>query len=810
MGIPIADRDREEVQSVIGFLLHIHVLRTEVSGHLSFRELLARLQKGVLALYAHRAAPFEQVVAKVRPERNPGYSPLFQVMINWRGRDQELSFIGLEGLEVESLLAESRTSKFDLTLMLTDGGDNIWLEVEYSTDLFDEARIARLVGHYQTLLEAVAADPGLQIAELPLLTEAERQQLLAEWNPQYAESGLKGCVHELFERQVERSPDAVAAVHEKQKLTYRELNQRANQLAHALRRMGVGPETLVGLYMERSLEMVIGILGIFKAGGAYVALDPVYPRERLAFMLGDARPKAVVTQQRLLASLPGNGVTILSFDAERERLCSESVLNVDSGVRPDHLAYVIYTSGSTGKPKGTLVTHRNVARLFQATQEWFRFGAQDVWTLFHSQAFDFSVWELWGALAYGGRLVVVPYWVSRSPDAFYQLLSNERVTVLNQTPSAFRQLIQAEEAAPKALPTALRFVIFGGEALQMRSLKAWFERHGDQCPQLVNMYGITETTVHVTYRPLTKADLRSGSVIGIPIPDLKVYILDRDRQLAPIGVPGELYVGGHGVARGYLNRPELTAEKFVVNPFTAEQNDRLYRSGDLARYLPNRELEYLGRIDDQVKIRGFRIELGEIESVLAVHPAVREAVVAVCEDVPGDKRLVAYLTAKEGGPPKASELRALLRAKLPDYMVPAAFVMLEALPLTPNGKVDRRALPAPNTTRPDWTGGYVAPRTPVEAKLAGIWAEILALDRVGIQDNFFELGGHSLLATQVMSRMRRALDLELPLRCLFEAPTIASLAAYVETMRCAIQLQETVSSSDRDGRAARTMMEEVI
>jgi amino acid adenylation domain-containing protein len=618
---------------------------------------------------------------------------------------------------------------------------------------------------------------------LSLLTQPERHQLLVEWNDTQVAYSKDVCIHQLFEAQVERTPDAVAVVFEDQQLTYGELNRRANQVAHHLRSLGVGPDVLVGICVERSLEMLVGLLGILKAGGAYVPLDSTYPTDRLHYMLEDAGVQVLLTQARLVSSLPKHNAHIVCLDTEERAIALLTESNPISGVVSSNLAYVIYTSGSTGFPKGVLVNHSNIVRLFEATNDWFHFSSQDVWTLFHSYAFDFSVWELWGALIYGGRLVVVPYLISRDFNAFYKLLCQEKVTILNQTPSAFRQLIKAEESKAIAREFDLRLVIFGGEALEPKSLKPWFERHGDRRPQLVNMYGITETTVHVTYRLLTIADINTGaSVIGRKIPDLQVYLLDSHLQPLPIGVPGELYIGGAGLAQGYLNRPELTAEKFIRNPFSDEPGSRLYKTGDLARYMDDGNIEFLGRIDHQVKIRGFRIELGEIEAALNQHPAVLETVLLAREDTLDNKRLVAYIVPGFGQAPTISELRSFLKARLPDYMVPSAFVFLDALPLTPNGKIDRRALPAPDTSKPLGEKGYVAPQTAVEEMLAGIWTDVLEVKQVSIHDNFFDLGGHSLLATQLISRLRDTFNVEFPLRGLFESPTLASLSERLEAL----------------------------
>jgi amino acid adenylation domain-containing protein len=643
------------------------------------------------------------------------------------------------------------------------------------------------------------------VSELPLVSEEEREQLLVEWNWREVEYESEGSLAERFEQVAAERAVAVGLVYEEEEVSYGELNRRSNQLAHYLRGQGVGPEVRVGLQLERSVEMVVGILGVLKAGGAYVPLDPSYPLERLRYMLEDSGATMLVTQQHLLAGLADDAgsmmsVRVLCLDSDGERIAGQPESNLSGEVSGANLAYVIYTSGSTGRPKGVMVTQGNVLRLLSATQERFRFGAEDVWTMFHSYAFDFSVWEMWGALLYGGRLVLVPYWVSRAPEAFYELLVKERVTVLNQTPSAFRQLQQAEEQALAGGRAegelGLRVIIFGGEALEVGSLRGWYERHNERQPQLVNMYGITETTVHVTYRELGRADVeRRGSVIGWRLPDLELYLLDERLEPVPVGVAGELYVGGAGLARGYLNQAELTAERFIPHPYSRAGGARLYRTGDQGRYLVDGDVEYLGRLDQQVKIRGFRIETGEIEAVLSGHEAVREAVVMAREDVAGEKRLVGYVVAQGGaadGELKISELRNYLRERLPEYMVPSYFVVLEALPLTANGKLDRGALPAPQLDGAELSAAYVAPRTPTEELLVGIWATVLGVERVGVEDNFFEVGGHSLLATQLISRIREAFAIEMPLRTLFERPTIAALAEDIETILWATQDMEVL------------------
>jgi amino acid adenylation domain-containing protein len=779
VGSPSASRNRSEIEKLIGFFVNTLVLRTDLSGNPSFRQLLKSVRKVAVEAYTHQDVPFDKLVDELNPERSLSHSPLFQVIF---ALEKSSDFSPeLAGLDISWLEVDRGTSKFDLALFVSERLAGLSCLVEYDADLFCDGTIARLLNHFQVLLEGIVKNPDCRVGELPLLTGPELVRLIGGPIVKTSSSREGACLHQSFELQVERTPESVAVAFENEELTYRELNERANQLAHHLRKKGVGPEVLVGFCLERSVEMIVSLLGILKAGGAYLPLDPAYPPDRLSFMLKDAEVKVLLTNEHLVERVPSHGAAVLLVDREWEMIAHESKENSETNCIAANLAYVIYTSGSTGKPKGVLVTHQNVARLFEITDSCFGFNKDDVWTLFHSSAFDFSVWEIWGALLYGGRLVVVPYWVSRAPEDFLEMLCREGVTVLNQTPSAFHQLVRAATASSGKETLALRLIIFGGEALELKSLEPWVDRYGDRSPRLINMYGITETTVHVTYRPLNAADLdeNSGSVIGNPLSDLQVYLLDPLQQPVPIGVPGEMYVGGAGLSRGYLKRPDLTAERFVPDAFSNITGARLYRSGDLARHLANGDIEYLGRVDRQVKIRGFRIELGEIEAVLRQNQGLQECAVVAKSDSPGQTSLVAYVVLDSVLPPKIEELRRFAKEKLPDYMVPAFFVPLERIPLTPNGKIDSRALPLPEKSRSDSGDAFVEPRTETEKKFAAIWGELLGREQIGIYDNFFELGGHSLLATQVVSRVRDAFQIRLSLRSFFENPTVAALAEFV-------------------------------
>jgi amino acid adenylation domain-containing protein/non-ribosomal peptide synthase protein (TIGR01720 family) len=762
----------------IGLFINTVPVRVAVKNDDAVISVFKDVRKLWLEMRPYEHAPLARVkaVSQVPPSQ-----PLFETLFVFENYRLDTVMRALGGEWAKRHVELHELTNFPITLAAYDG-EELAFKIEFDRRRLEEVTVRRMLGHLRQLLEDIAQNPKVPVSSVRLLTEAERKELVEEYNtvaetPVGSSLPLDGgaTLHELFERQVAQRPNAVALTCDGVSLTYAQVNARANRIARRLIEYGVKPETLVGLCLDRTNEIVIAILAILKSGGAYLPIDLAYPPDRLAFMLEDAQAPVLLTQRELTSKLPATKARVVRIEDVLETSSADrsDEANLPATSGPNNLAYVIYTSGTTGKPKGSLITHRNVARLFPATENWYQFDERDSWTLFHSCAFDFSVWEIWGALLYGGRVVVVPFLVSRSPEAFYELLAREKVTVLNQTPSAFRQLIQAEEAAGQR-ELALRYVIFGGEALEMQSLRPWFERHGDERPRLVNMYGITETTVHVTYRPLSKDDLNSGSVIGVPIPDLQIYILDENGQLAPSGVPGEMHVGGAGLARGYLRRPELTEQRFIPDHVTGRKGARLYKTGDLARFLPRRDIEYLGRIDHQVKIRGFRIELGEIESVLLQHPAVRSAVVMAREDGPGVKRLAAYVVASQPAP-EVSVLREHLKKKVPDYMVPAAFMFLEALPLTANGKVDRKALPVPESQRPELTRRYIAPRTAAEKTLSEVWSKALRVQKVGIEDNFFELGGDSILSIQIISAARRE-GLKLTPKLLFANQTIASLA----------------------------------
>jgi len=581
----------------------------------------------------------------------------------------------------------------------------------------------------------------------------------------------------IFDEVAAKHPDRTAVSFGAERISYRELDAQASRLARQLRALGVGPDVLVGVFMERSAQAIVALLAILKAGGAYLPLDPAYPADRIAMIVDDAKPAVLLTESALAARLPAQTARAICLDLNQDfadgDLAAEAVAQASG---PADMAYVIYTSGSTGKPKGVMVTHANVSRLLTATQDWFHFDEHDVWTLFHSLAFDFSVWEIWGCLLRGGRLVVVPFAVSRSPEDFHDLLVREQVTVLNQTPSAFYQLMQVDETRP-ATDLALRVVVFGGEALNFSALRSWFARHGDLQPRLINMYGITETTVHVTYREVTASDAAGGerSLIGVPIPDLQVYLLDENRQPVAVDQVGEIYVGGAGVARGYLKRPELNAERFLADPFSSVAGARMYKSGDLARRVADGEVEYLGRGDAQVKIQGFRIELGEVEAAVVSHPGVREARVIAHTDATGNKRLVAYFVPQAGANPSARELSEFLSGSLPPWMLPSVYLPIAVFPLTPNGKVDYAALPAP-------TVGSVkaetnAKATDLEAEVAGVWKAVLGAAHVGLDDNFFDIGGTSLLLVAVHTKLQNLLTRKISIADLFGYTTVRSLSA---------------------------------
>jgi amino acid adenylation domain-containing protein len=776
VGSPIANRNRSETESLIGFFVNTLVLRTDLSGDPRFLEVLRRVREVALGAYAHQDVPFEKLVEELQPERDLGRSPLFQVMLVLQNAPQTAVQITPD-LRLGEISVENQTEKFDLTLSLSETQEgrlqSVW---SYNPALFAKSTIERMIGHFEMLLESVVSNPEQQLSELKLLTDEEQEQILVGWNSTAAEYPRGKCLHQLFEEQVERTPEAVAIVYDEEKLTYKDLNEKAQRLAHHLQKLGVGPESLVGLCVERSVEMIVGLLGILKAGGAYVPIDPSYPAQRLSFMLADAQVPVLLTQHHLLGSLPEHGATVVCLDGNWEADAS-TCLSDELGcvVTADNLAYMIYTSGSTGKPKGAMTTHAAICNRLLWMQEAFELDATDSVLQKTPISFDVSVWELFWPLLTGARMVLARPGGHQENGYLVQLMAEQEVTTVHFVPSMLEAFVKEEglESCER-----IRRVICSGEALGKGLQDRFMKRVG--WAELYNLYGPTEAAVDVTSWRCRESDTRAVP-IGRPIANMSVYILDQGMNAAPVGVSGELYIGGVGLARGYWGRGELTAERFVPHPHSAEPGARLYRTGDVARLREDGAIEYVGRADNQVKLRGFRIELGEIEMALATHVCVREVVVVAREDEPGDNRLVAYVVNRDAAVVTAAELREHLKGQLPEYMVPSRFVMLEQMPLTPSGKLDRRALPVPDHSRPELEGHFVAPRTPVEEVIAGIWSELLHLDQISIHDNFFDIGGHSLLATQVSSRLRAIFQIEFPVRRLFEHPILADLAQAIES-----------------------------
>jgi len=777
IGTPVDNRSQTEFARVIGYYVNPVALRVDLSGNPTFREFLQRVRQMMLGAVEHQAYPFPLLVETLQPVRDPSRAPICQVQFVW-DRMAEPTF-GQDDFVTETLLFGQRGAAFDLTLTIFDMDEASRNSVRtlkgglrYNRDLFDAGTIEHMAAHFNVLLRAITAEPETPVQQLPLLTERERHQLLVEWNNTAADYPADKCLHQLFEKQVEHTPDATAVIFADQQLTYRELNAHANQLAHHLIAQGVGPDVLVGLCVERSIEMVVGLLGILKAGGAYVPLDPNYPAERLAFMLEDTQVQLTLTQAKYRSGLTAlSKQIVLDLNSDGASFAYMSAENPAIEVKPTNLAYVIYTSGSTGKPKGVMITHQALCNHMFWIQQTFEITSADKVLQKTPFSFDASVWEFYAPLLVGGQLVIARPFGHQDSIYMAQILQSEKITILQLVPTQLRMLV--EVGAFKQCDS-LRHLFCGGEPLPIELVRQFKSLNR---AEVTNLYGPTEACIDAIF--WTVKDKTEIILIGRPVSNLQAYILDEDLQPVPIGVAGELHIGGVQVARGYLNRPKLTAERFIDNPFG---RGRLYKTGDLCRYLPNGDIEFLGRIDFQVKIRGFRIELGEIEVVLNQHPAVREAVVLAREDQPNQKRLVAYVVRPADSvslSPQPATLRAYLLEKLPDYMVPSAFVTLEAMPLTPNGKLNRRALPAPDATALAIRTAFVAPQTSTEMAIANIWSEVLGVEKVGIHDNFFELGGDSIISLQVISRAQ-SMGLHMTPQDIFQAQTVSELAQVVE------------------------------
>lgn len=768
VGTPIANRTRREIEPLIGFFANTLVLRTQVRSDLTFRQLLGRVRRVALDAYDHQELPFEKLVETIQPERTLSHNPLFQVLVTFQnGLPDQLETCGLTLAPFE---VHTGTAKFDLTFSLRETGPGLVADAEYNTDIFEAQTIRRLLGHFRTLTEGIVSNPAARLADLPLLSRAEQRQVLVEWNRTDRDFPRDRCLHEFFEEQAQKTPDAVAVVSADQRLSYGELDQRADGLARRLQALGIGPDRLVGLCVAPSPKMVVGMLGILKAGGAYVPLDPAYPPARLAFALADSGAQVIVTERKLVDRFAAHPARVLCLDEaadEQARPSAPLAPGHAVGPWPESTAYVIYTSGSTGQPKGVCVEHRNAATLIAWAQSTYT--PEDLAGVLASTSlcFDLSVFEVFAPLSCGGKVILAENLLQLPA-----LPARDEVTLINTVPSAMTELLRLG-----GVPASVRVVNLAGEPLPAKLVK-------DVCAdtpvnRVFDLYGPTEDTVYSTAiqrRP-------DGPVtIGRPLHNKQIYILDPGLKPVPVGVPGELCISGAGLSRGYLNRADLTAEKLLPNPYSQVSGDRLYRTGDRARFLPDGTIEFLGRKDHLIKLRGYRIELGEIEATLRRLPAIRECLVMVREMESGDRTLVGYLVPEHGERLEVEKLRSFVAERLPGYMVPSAFVFLEALPRTPNGKVDRRALPAPATAGQKCAANYAAPRTATEQILTDIWRAVLGVEKLGIHEDFFDLGGHSLLVTRIIARVRSAFEIDLPIRAIFEAPTIAQLAGLIEKL----------------------------
>jgi surfactin family lipopeptide synthetase A len=764
IGSPIANRDRTEVENLLGFFVNNLVLRIQIPQNSSFQDLLAQVKRTALDAYDHQNLPFEKLVEALQPERNLSYHPLFQVMFILQNSPS--GQLPMPNLKLSSIEVESSTTQLDLTLEILDSVNGLAGRFEYNTDLFERSTIDRMAKHFQNLLEAIATNPQQKVSQIPLLSKSEQQQILIDWNDTAVNYPQDICLHKLVEAQVERTPDAIAVIYEDQQLSYQELNQKANQLAHHLLAIGIQPEQLVGICVERSLDMLVGLLGILKAGAAYVPIDPSYPRDRIEYMLSDSQAKILITQQSLINQIPEYSGLTISLDAEQQKLAQASALNPQVAIDSNQLAYVIYTSGSTGKPKGVQVLHQGVTNFLLSMQNTPILSPDDVLVAVTTICFDIAVLELYLPLLVGAKLAIASRDAARDAMLLHQLIVSEQATCMQATPSTWRMLSEIGWQGDKNFK-----VLCGGENLPLSLAQELTSKNAT----VWNLYGPTEATVWATISRINLEDNRV--TIGKPLANTQLYVLDEQLQPVPIGVAGEMHIGGVQVARGYLNRPDLTAERFIPDPFSSQTEARLYKTGDRVRYLADGAIEYLGRIDFQVKLRGFRIELGEIEAVLSQHPAVNQAVAIVDRQQSGSDRLVAYIIGNSGVEVSVPELRNFLKENLPEYMVPVTYEILDSFPLTQNGKIDRRALPktTQSQTLQDSTKTNY-PQDELELRIAQVWQKLLGTKSFSTDDNFFEVGGHSLLAIRLSAQLEEVVGYPVPIMSIFQSPTIIGLA----------------------------------